>query len=254
MRNALGEPQTLLLLGGTSDIGLAVVQALVSPATRTVVLACRDTAAGRRAAATLARPGLTVEVVEFQADRHDTHVTLLSDAARRHGDLDVIVMAVGVLADTETIADDPVTAAAVFTSNATGPVALLVASAAHVRQQGHGHLVVLSSVAGERARASLAVYGGAKAGLDATAQALGDQLEGSGASVLIVRPGFVRSRMTAGLPDAPFATTPAMVGAATAAALKRGRRIVWVPGVLRWVFMVLRHLPAPLWRRIAARA
>ena len=254
MRNAFGEPQVVVLRGGTSEIGRAVVDALVTRHTRTVVLACRDVAAGQRAAEQFHHPDVIVDVVEFHAERPDTHAALLADLAAKHGDLDVIVMAVGVLADTATIADDPVTAAQVMTTNVVGPAAFLVAAAAHLRQQGHGQLVVLSSVAGERVRSSLAVYGGAKAGLDATAQAIGDQLEGSGASLLIVRPGFVRTRMTSGLTDAPFATTPEAVAAATVAGLRSRRRIVWVPGILRLVFTVMRHLPAPLWRRIAARA
>lgn len=252
MRNAFGQPQTVLVLGGTSDIGVAMVNALASPALRTVVLACRDVEAGRLVAATLKVPA--VEVVEFDAERVDTHDSVLADVAARFGDVDVAIMAVGVLGDTEAVGNDPVAAARLVTANMTGPVAVLVAVAAQLRRQGHGQIVVLSSVAGERVRASLAVYGGAKAGLDATAQALSDQLHGSGVSLLIVRPGFVRTRMTAGLPEAPFATTAEAVAQAMVVGLRRGRRVVWVPGVLRYVFMVMRHLPTPVWRRIAARA
>jgi decaprenylphospho-beta-D-erythro-pentofuranosid-2-ulose 2-reductase len=119
-----------------------------------------------------------------------------------------------------------------------------------MRRQGHGRIVVLSSVAGERVRPANMVYGATKAGLDGFALALGDSLVSSGVSVLVVRPGFVRSAMTQGMEAAPFATTPDAVAEATARALQSGRRIVWVPGVLRYVFMVLRHLPAPLWRRL----
>jgi decaprenylphospho-beta-D-erythro-pentofuranosid-2-ulose 2-reductase len=252
MRNAFGQPQTVLVLGGTSDIGLAIVNALASPALQTVVLACRDVAAGQLVAATLTVP--TVEVVEFDAERVDTHASVLADVAERFGDLDLVIMAVGVLADTDTVGDDPVAAARLVTANMTGPVAALVAVAARLRHQGHGQIVVLSSVAGERVRASLAVYGGAKAGLDATAQAMSDHLQGSGVSMLIVRPGFVRTRMTAGLSEAPFATTADAVAQATVVGLRRGRRVIWVPGMLRYVFMVMRHLPTPVWRRIAARA
>jgi decaprenylphospho-beta-D-erythro-pentofuranosid-2-ulose 2-reductase len=254
MNNALGEPQTVVLLGGTSDIGLAIVRAVRSPALRTIVLGCRDVEAGALVARDLDWPGVTVDVIEFHAERHEAHGAWFGEVTARHGDLDVVIMAVGVLADTEHIGDDPVRAAEVVNATMTGPVTALVAASAMVRRQGHGSLVVLSSVAGERARASLAVYGGAKAGLDATAQAMADQLVGSGAHLLIVRPGFVRTRMTAGLPDGPFATTPEAVAAAVVQGMRRGRRVVWVPGLLRYVFMVLRHLPTPVWRRIAARA
>jgi decaprenylphospho-beta-D-erythro-pentofuranosid-2-ulose 2-reductase len=109
---------------------------------------------------------------------------------------------------------------------------------------------VLSSVAGERVRKANFVYGSSKAGLDGFAQGLGDSLEGTGASVLIVRPGFVHSAMTAGLKPAPFATTPDVVADVVVRGLRQGRRIVWAPGMLRWVFMVLRHVPHPIWRRL----
>ncbi len=118
------------------------------------------------------------------------------------------------------------------------------------RTQGHGSIVVLSSVAGERVRKANFVYGSTKAGLDGFAQGLGDSLDGSGASVLIVRPGFVHSSMTQGMKAAPFATTPDKVAEATVAALKKGKRTVWAPGILRFVFSVLRHMPGPMWRRL----
>ncbi|HEY4331719.1 MAG TPA: hypothetical protein VGM78_04090, partial [Ilumatobacteraceae bacterium] len=82
------------------------------------------------------------------------------------------------------------------------------------------------------------------------AQGLGDSLAGTGAKVLIVRPGFVHSSMTAGMKAAPFATTPDKVAEATVDALRAGRRIVWVPGILRPVFSLLRHVPSPIFRRL----
>jgi decaprenylphospho-beta-D-erythro-pentofuranosid-2-ulose 2-reductase len=131
-----------------------------------------------------------------------------------------------------------------------GAVSISLAVAQRLRAQGHGRLVVLSSVAGERVRKANFVYGATKAGLDGFAQGLGDSLEGSGAAVVVVRPGFVHSTMTAGLDPAPFATTPDAVAEATVAGLRRGRRTVWAPGILRVVFSVLRHLPGPVWRRL----
>ena len=95
------------------------------------------------------------------------------------------------------------------------------------------------------------VYGATKAGLDGFAQGLGDALAGSGASVLIVRPGFVHSKMTAGSEPKPLATTPEAVADGHGQALRAGRRIVWVPAALRPLMAIARHLPAPLWRRIS---
>ena len=125
-----------------------------------------------------------------------------------------------------------------------------LAVAAQFRRQGHGHLAVLSSVAGERVRAANHVYGSSKAGLDAFAQGLGDSLRSDGARVTVVRPGFVHTRMTRGMKSAPFATTPRVVGELAVAGMRRGKHTVWTPGILRYVFMVLRHVPRPIFRRL----
>jgi decaprenylphospho-beta-D-erythro-pentofuranosid-2-ulose 2-reductase len=136
------------------------------------------------------------------------------------------------------------------TVNYTGAVSAGLAIAEQFRRQGHGRLIVLSSVAGERVRKANFVYGSSKAGLDGFAQGLGDALAGTGASVLVVRPGFVHSRMTAGMQAAPFASTPTAVAEATVRGLRHGRRTVWVPATLRPVFAVFRHLPGAVWRRL----
>jgi decaprenylphospho-beta-D-erythro-pentofuranosid-2-ulose 2-reductase len=109
---------------------------------------------------------------------------------------------------------------------------------------------VLSSVAGERVRRANFIYGSSKAGLDGFAQGLGDALAGSGARVLIVRPGFVRTKLTEGRPAAPMSTTPEAVAAATAKALAEGREVIWVPATLRPLFAAFRHLPRAAWRRM----
>ena len=118
--------------------------------------------------------------------------------------------------------------------------------------QGRGTIVVLSSVAAVRPRKSNYVYGSSKAGLDAFAQGLGDALVDKGVNVLVVRPGFVTSKMTAGLDPAPFATRPEVVADAIADAIDRDRSgVVSVPSKLGPMFVVLRNTPRPLWRRIA---
>jgi decaprenylphospho-beta-D-erythro-pentofuranosid-2-ulose 2-reductase len=250
MNNAFGEPQTILLLGGTSEIGLAIVHRLVSPATRTVVLASRRPDDSAPAVEALRREGLEVLTVAFDAADVESHQALIDDLVVRVGDLDVVIVAFGVLGDQESFNADPAAAAAAVHVNYTGAVSVCLAIATVFRSQGHGRLVVLSSVAGERTRKANYVYGSSKAGLDAFVQGLGDDLVGTGASVLVVRPGFVRSKMTTGLAPAPFATTPAAVAEVTARGLQAGRRTVWAPGILRYVFMVLRHLPGAVYRRL----
>jgi decaprenylphospho-beta-D-erythro-pentofuranosid-2-ulose 2-reductase len=250
VENAFGEPQTVLVLGGTSDIGLAIVHRLEGPMLRNVVLACRNPDAAATSVDALTSAGVTATAVRFDATQPETHAALVSDVVDRVGDLDVVVLAFGVLGEQTVFDDDPAAAARAVTVNYTGAVSAGLAVAAQLRKQGHGRLVVLSSVAGERVRAANFVYGSSKAGLDGFAQGLGDSLVGSGASVLVVRPGFVKSSMTEGMKPAPFATTPGAVADAVVKGLRSGRRTVWAPGILRYVFMTLRHLPGFVFRRL----
>lgn len=250
MQNSFGEPQSIVLLGGTSDIGLAIVRQLVSPNARRIVLACRRPVDASGTVAGLRSDGVEVTAVEFDASTPETHADFVRRLVESTGDLDVVIMAFGVLGEQSDYDDDPVAAARAVTVNYTGSVSVGLAVAAQLRRQGHGRLVVLSSVAGERVRKSNFVYGSSKAGLDGFAQGLGDSLEGTGAKVLIVRPGFVHSTMTAGMAPAPLATTPDKVAEATVAALRSGKRTVWAPGALRYVFTVLRHVPGPIFRRL----
>jgi decaprenylphospho-beta-D-erythro-pentofuranosid-2-ulose 2-reductase len=140
--------------------------------------------------------------------------------------------------------------ASLTTTNFTGPAAAMTAFARVLRAQGHGQIVVLSSVAGYRVRAANFVYGAAKAGLDGFATGLGDALCGSGVSVMVVRPGFVRTKMTAGRKATPFAIDAPEVAHAVVRGLEKGAEVVWVPPVLRYVFGFLRVVPRSLWRRM----
>lgn len=248
MQNALHEVQSIVLFGGTSEIGRAIVDELTSPATRMLVLACRRPEQAQPEH--YRRDGLEVVVEYFDAAAHETHDSFVRHLAAKHGDLDVAILAFGVLGDQADFDDDPVAAAAAVDVNFGGAVSTGLAIAAQMRRQGHGHIAVLSSVAGERARAGNFVYGASKAGLDAFAQGLGDSLHGDGVRVTVVRPGFVHTRMTRGMKSAPFSTTPRVVGELTAAGMRKGRHTVWAPGILRYLFMVLRHLPRPVFRRL----
>lgn len=248
MNDALAVPGTVVLLGGTSDIGLAIVGQLVARGTRTVVLAGRDRAALQRAGERFG--DAKVHVVSYDATADDAHSATVDEIVGIVGDLDLVVCAVGALGDQDRLAGDPLATSRLLLTNFVGPAATLLAVAARMRMQGHGRMVALSSVAGERVRGENFVYGSGKAGLDGFCLGLGDAMADSGIDVLVVRPGFVRTRMTAGLDPAPFSTTAEQVAAATVRGLERGAGVVWAPGILRWVMVVLRHMPRPLFRRL----
>ena len=251
MRTATGDTQTIVLFGGTSEIGLAIVAALITPTTRHIVLAGRNLDACTEAAATLTTPqGCQTHVVAWDATAPHAHQDCIDTIVDLIGDLDVVIMAAGVLGTQAHFDTHPADAGHAVVANMAGPIATLTATAQQMRTQQHGHLVVLSSVAGIRVRAANHVYGATKAGLDAYAQGLADHLAATDIHVTIVRPGFVHGRMTNGMKPAPFATTPDKVAADTIKAIRTQQRIVHSPNILRWIFLALRHLPVTLWRRI----
>ncbi len=237
----------IVLLGGTSEIGLAILAALRLPAETEILLAGRDQAALEAAGKTL--PG-RVYTCHYDATDTAGHEVFIRDVFAR-GPVDIVISAAGVLTPQPVLNQDPERAAVLIDTNFTSHVTTLLASAARMRDQGHGTIVVLSSVAAVRPRKANMVYGAAKAGLDAFARGLADSLHGSGVRVLLVRPGFVTGRMTAGMDPAPLATTPAAVGAAVAAALGTDRQTVWVPRSLAGLANVMRLIPRAAWRRIS---
>jgi decaprenylphospho-beta-D-erythro-pentofuranosid-2-ulose 2-reductase len=192
----------------------------------------------------------TVEAVRFDADDLDSHRGTVDEAFDRHGDFDLVLLAFGVLGDAQRATADAEAATAIVRTNFLGAVSVTIPVVDRMRAQGHGTIVALSSVAGERVRKSNFVYGSSKAGLDGFVQGLGDWLAGSGVDVMVVRPGFVTTKMTAGLDPAPLSTTPEAVADAIVTGLARGRRTVWVPRTLRAVMSVVRHLPHPIFRRL----
>ncbi|MFE0649004.1 decaprenylphospho-beta-D-erythro-pentofuranosid-2-ulose 2-reductase [Streptomyces sp. NPDC059534] len=249
MKDAFGAPQSLLVLGGTSEIGLATARRLIARRTRTVWLAGRPSPALTAAADSLRALGAEVRTVPFDALDTESHEERLGKIFTE-GDIDMVLLAFGVLGDQAHDESDPVAAVRVAQTNYTGAVSAGLVCAGALQAQGHGSLVVLSSVAGERARRADFIYGSSKAGLDAFAQGLGDALHGTGVHVMVVRPGFVRSKMTAGLAPAPLATTPEAVAGAIELGLRRRSETVWVPGALRMVMAAVRHAPRPLFRRL----
>ena len=253
MIDALGSPQSVLVLGGTSDIALETVLAMPRSRLARVVLAARPSAARDSAVARLTQAGIPgVEAVDFDATATSSHAALI-DSVFDAGDLDIALLAFGILGDQERAEADPLHAVEIAQVNYTGSVSVGLHLARRLRLQGHGSLVVFSSVAGDRARRDNFVYGSTKAGLDAFAQGLGDALHGTGAHVLVVRPGMVRTKMSAGLPEAPMTVDPEVVAQIVVTALRKGKETVYAPGPLRYVMTGLKALPRPIFRKVAER-
>jgi decaprenylphospho-beta-D-erythro-pentofuranosid-2-ulose 2-reductase len=251
VHDAFGHPQSVVVLGGTSDIAREIVSVLAEQRCRTVVLAGRNASALHQTSAELGRSVDNVATVPFDAtsvDDADKTIRLCFEAANEQ--VDLVIMAVGELGVQETDEADPRRIARMMTVNVTWPTAALAEVAARLQRQGHGRIVVLSSVAGFRVRRSNYVYGSTKAGLDGYALGLSEAVRGTGVSVHVVRPGFVHTKMTTGRPAAPFAVGPDRVARDVVRGLERGDTVIWSPGALRYVFSVFRLLPQALWRRL----
>ena len=241
----------LLLVGGSSEIGLAIARRLAAEGPIRPYLLGRDRTRLEQAVTTLERAGCSggeLDVVD--ADDLEAHGPAVTRAFARTGGFDFVVLAIGVLGAQRGLDADPSEAADVMRVNFVGCGSLLLHCLRKLREQGHGTLIVLSSVAAERPRATNAIYGAAKAGLDALAQGLADATTDGDVRVLVVRPGFVSTRMTAGLSPAPFATTPEAVAEATVRALGGRAHTIWVPSHLRYILAALRHVPRPLYRKL----
>ncbi|HEX2134109.1 MAG TPA: decaprenylphospho-beta-D-erythro-pentofuranosid-2-ulose 2-reductase [Actinophytocola sp.] len=249
MIDAVGNPQSLLLLGGTSEIGLAVALKYAARRPLRVVLAARPSERLDAAAEKLRAAGATVSTVEFDAKDTDSHPAVL-DKAFADGDLDVTVVAFGLLGDAERAWQDHARAVELARVNYTAAVSVGVALAERLRRQGHGRVVALSSVAGERVRRSNFVYGSTKAGMDGFYLGLGEALRGEGITVTVVRPGFVHTRMTEGMKAAPLAVNADQVAEVVVDAVHKRKELVWAPAAWRLVMSVLRHVPRVIFRRL----
>jgi decaprenylphospho-beta-D-erythro-pentofuranosid-2-ulose 2-reductase len=241
----------VIVLGGTSEIALATVRELQGRAPREVALVGRDPEGLARAAQTLQVAGCPqVVTVELDALDIDRHAERVGEAFERLGGGDIVILAAGVLGERGGMPADVASAVEVLKVNVVGAGSLLIEAARRLRERGGGQLIVLSSVAAERPRRGNAVYGASKAALDALAQGLGDELREDNVRVLVVRPGFVHTRMTEGLQPAPLSTTPEAVARVVVEGLDSRAHTVWAPHALRWLMLIVRMLPRSIVRRM----
>lgn len=175
---------------------------------------------------------------------------LVDRAAAALGRIDLVLVAQGVLADSAACEGDAAVTARLLSTNLVGPAVLCQLAALKLAEQGSGAVVGISSVAGDRGRASNYAYGASKAGLSTFLEGLGYRLARRGVNVVTVKPGFVDTPMTADVPKNALFAPPSAVAAAIVRAVERRRRVVYVPGFWRLVMLVIRHLPAAVMRRL----
>ncbi|WP_455900825.1 decaprenylphospho-beta-D-erythro-pentofuranosid-2-ulose 2-reductase [Rhodococcus gordoniae] len=251
MINAVGNPQTLLLLGGTSEIGLAIVEEYLRKAPARVILAALPGDPRREDAVAQAKSaGATqVDLIDFDALDTASHPAVIGKAWK-DGDVDIAIVAFGLDADAEELWQNQSTAVRVAEVNYTAAVSVGVLMGEKMKAQGFGRIIAMSSVAGERVKRANFVYGSTKAGLDGFFLGLGEALRPFGPRVTVVRPGQVRTQFSAHVDEAPLTVNKEDVAKLAVAASDRGKEIVWAPGTFRFVMIVLRHLPRAIFRKL----
>jgi decaprenylphospho-beta-D-erythro-pentofuranosid-2-ulose 2-reductase len=255
--DAVGNPQTLLLLGGTSEIGLAICERYLRTAKARVLLADLPNHPRKDAALEQMRAAgaKSVEWIDFDGLDTDSHPAVI-DAAFAGGDVDVAIVAFGLLGDAEELWQNQRKAVQIAGVNYTAAVSVGVLLGERMRAQGSGRIIAMSSAAGERVRRSNFVYGSTKAGLDGFYLGLGEALREYGVRVLVIRPGQVRTSTTVehwkatGAKEAPFTVDKEDVAEMAVAAAGKGKDLIWAPGAFRYVMMVLRHIPRPIFRKL----
>lgn len=241
--------KTIMLLGATSGIAEAVARQLGREG-YALILAGRDQSRLERLAGDLeVRCGDRPKTAVLDVNDLDSHEEFLNMHCH---DLDGVVCAVGYLGDQKKAETDPGELHNVFMTNYCGPAALLSGIANQMERRGQGMIIGISSVAGDRGRATNYAYGSAKAGFTAFLSGLRNRLSSSGVHVMTVKPGFVNTMMTAGM-DLPKALTaePDEVAVRIAAAMKKKKNVVYVKTIWRLIMGIIIHIPERLFKKMS---
>lgn len=240
------------LLGGTRGMGRAVARLLVERGDAICLLGRDPTELDRSARDLQARGGLPVAPATVECDlaRPETYGRALDAAADALGGLDAVVVTAASFATQEVLEADPERARDLATVDFANTLGFCEHARRRLLAAGGGTLCVFSSVAGDRGRSPVVIYGAAKAGLSAYLEGLDHRFRRDGLRTVCVKPGFVRTGMTAGLKPPPFAGEPDRVARDVVRAIDRGRPVVYTPPIWRWVMLVIRHLPRAVMRRV----
>lgn len=246
-------PRRVVVLGATSGMGRATARRLAARGDRVFVLGLGDDELARSAADLEVRGGGPAGSVGFHRcdlEKPATFGPALDEAARRLGGIDVVVVTAGIFATQERLEQDAALTARLLTIDFTNTVLFCEEAKKRLLAAGGGTLCVFSSVAGDRGRKPQALYGAAKAGLTRYLEALDHKHHADGLHVITVKPGFVKTGMTAGLKPPPFAGEPDDVAAQVVRAIDRGTAVVYAPAAWRPIMGVIKQLPRFVMRRV----
>jgi NAD(P)-dependent dehydrogenase (short-subunit alcohol dehydrogenase family) len=245
-------PLNVVVLGGTKGIGRALARRLAARGDRVHLLG-RDIEELARCAVDLeARMPKPTRVTYSACDleRPDTFAPALEQADTALGGFDTVVVTAALFATQPRLEADREFTRRLLTVNFANTVLFCEHARAALQARGGGTLCVCSSVAGDRGRKPVVLYGAAKAGLSAYLEGLDHKFRATGLKTICVKPGFVRTAMTEGLPEPPFAADPDQVAAIAVRAIDRGTPVVYAPPIWRLVMMVIRSLPRAVMRKV----
>ena len=242
----------VVFLGATRGMGRALARAMAQRGDQLFLLG--------RDPEELARSAQDLEVIAGSGKvegafcdllQPETFAPALDQAAQALGSFDTVVITAGLFATQEQLEVDAALRGELLTADFTNTIQFCEEARQRLLAGGGGTLCVFSSVAGERGRKPVILYGAAKAGLSCYLEGLDHKFRAQGLRTICVKPGFVKTGMTAGLKPPPFAAEPDDVATAVLKAIDRGRPEVYVPGIWRWVMLAIRNLPRAVMRRIA---
>ena len=240
----------VVLLGATKGMGRALARRMAARGDRLALLGRDPEDLARSAADLEARGAVGVAAATCDLLRPETFARALDEADRALDGFDTVVVTAGLFASQEALETDPDLRDRLLTADFTNTVHFCELVRERLLARGGGTLCVFSSVAGDRARKPVILYGAAKAGLTYYLNGLDAKYRDHGLRTVLVKPGFVRTGMTAGLPEPPFAGDPDQVAAAVLKAIGRGAPEVYAPGIWRFVMLAIRSLPRAVMRKI----
>lgn len=239
--------QPVLILGARSDIAKAAAHKFAAMGHPVQLAARRASELEADRTDISIRYNVPVSVHEFDVLALESHEALVDSLPELPG---IAVCAVGLMGDQAVNQSNVVDAALIMRSNYEGPASIMAVLANRFSQRGSGTLVGISSVAGERGRASNYVYGSAKAGFTAFLSGLRNRLAKQGVHVVTVLPGFVATQMTEGMDLPPLLTAqPAEVANAIYKATEKGKDRIYVRPIWQLIMLIIRHLPEPIFKR-----
>jgi decaprenylphospho-beta-D-erythro-pentofuranosid-2-ulose 2-reductase len=241
----------VVVLGGTKGIGRAVARELAVRGDRVFLLGRAPEEQDRSVADLNVRAGQRVAVGAALCDlaRPETFAPALAEAAVVLGTIDAVVVTAADFATQDVLESDLERCRVLLTLNFAHTIVFCEQARAHLMARG-GTLCVVSSVAGDRGRQPVVLYGASKAGLSSYLEGLDHRYHAAGLKVVCVKPGFVKTGMTAALKPPPFAGEPAQVARDIVRAMDRGTPVVYSPGIWRLVMLVIRSLPRFVMRRV----